>query len=204
MVDKKLTDKITDVVDTMKTSIELASNIEKCCDPNNNDKAKNIVGIVGNGLVLRFKIGNLFTEIVNDKDFKLQINSSLSMLKVYVDKSNPFYIDTYNAYYNIDRNKFKHIMHEYSMRLSIEYPNDTRVQDFWRYVNGTGKGAIPETEFDYGMSKIRELDCKMIRSNNHHLDSEYVERVLIPLYSSFSDDVLKGLRSELGKLGRIV
>lgn len=202
MVDKNLTDKITDVVDTMKTGIELASNIQTCCDPNNNDKAKSIVGIVGNGLVFGYKIGNIFTEIINDKDFKLLINSSLSMLKVYVDKSNPFYIDTYNAYYNIDR--FKHIMHDYGRRVSAEYPCDTRVQAFWGYVNGTGKDVIPETEFNYGMSKIRELDCKMIRSNNHHLNSEYVERVLLSSYSSFADDVLKGLKSELRKLGRIV
>lgn len=204
MTTKNLTDKISDVLDTAKTGIELASNIEKCCDPDNKDKSESIVGIVGNGLVLGFKIGSIFTEITNEKDFKLQINSSLSMLKGYVDRNNPFYIDTYNAFYNIDRDRFKQIMHDYGRRISAEYPSDTRVKAFWEFVNGTDKGLIPETEFNYGASKIRELDCKMIRSNNHHLNSEYVERIILSTYSSFADDVFKGLKSELRRLGKIV
>ncbi len=150
-------EKTTNVIDTVKTGIELASNIEKCCDPDNKDKSESIVGIVGNGLVLGFKIGSIFTEIINAKDFKLQINSSLSMLKGYVDRNNPFYIDTYNAFYNIDSDRFKQVMYDYGRRISAEYHSDTRVHAFWGFVNGTGKGLISEADFNYGMSKIREL-----------------------------------------------
>lgn len=204
MAAKNLTDKISDVLDTAKTGLELASNIEKCCDPNNRDKTKSIVGIVGNGLLLGSKIGSIFTEILNEKDFKLQINSSLSMLKGYVDRNNPFYIDTYNAFYNIDRDRFRQIMYDYGRRVSLEYPNDVKIQTFWNFLTGNGKGIIQEIEFSYGVSKIRELDCKMIRNNNNHLNHEYVEQVLVSTYSSFADDVFRGLKIELKRLGRIV
>lgn len=204
MAAKNLTDKISDVLDTAKTGVELASNIEKCCDPDNKDKSESIVGIVGNGLVLGFKIGSIFTEIINEKDFKLQINSSLSMLRGYVDRSNPFYKNTYNTFYNIGRDRFSQVMYDYGRQVKVEYPNDVKVQAFWSFVSGEGEGLIKETEFNYGVSKLRELDCKMIRNNNRHLDPQYVEQILISTYSSFADDVFRGLKSELRRLGRIV
>lgn len=79
----KFVDGVTKVADVAKTGVDLASNIQKCCDPNNKNKAESVIGIVGNGIMFGLKIGLFTTQICRETEFKKQMNSFVQKMDHY-------------------------------------------------------------------------------------------------------------------------
>lgn len=142
--------KLEEVIDAAKTGIDLASNIEKCCDPNNKDKVESIVGIVGNSIILVFKICLLNNQICRENEFKKQMNSSLSTLGRLSDKQNPFYKEVYSTYYDIDKDNFDQIMVDIKRCIQSEFSADRKVMLFWNLI--TAKSNLPITDMILIMS----------------------------------------------------
>lgn len=204
MKTEKLVDGIAKVADVAKTGVDLASSIEKCCDPNNKNKAESIVGIVGNGIMFGLKIGLFTTQICHEKEFKQQMNSSLLMLKMSVDSKNMFYKETYNTFHDIEQDRFNQIIADCDRRVSSEFSADRRVMSFWNLITAKSSSPISESDFDYGVSRIQEYDCAKLRQNNPQFTSQYIEQTVIPEYLSFMYQLFGMLKSELKTRGKII
>lgn len=189
------------IVQTINTLRELEINIQDCSDPNNENKATSVIGIIHNAykLIVSKNTSNNIDEAIKNKASLI-----ISSCKYSIGGNNLFFIETKRLLTDMDLEKYNVLLKNCKniIKQVLDKDRDIDTLQLINFINDNTKEAILESVFDKVAEHIKAVDIDMLKKNNIHIDKQLLQTLLND-YETYFNFISKSLKEELKQQRKI-